>query len=240
MDPVDVNAVDCMGQTPLDDAIRHGNSLVAGLLADSGGIDSDSQGIQQVRERHAEAKKQRERAAAKAAAVDHVWGTPEDLDRAKAANFLGRLEAFSQIPQELCGIADGLLRGFEEAKAANQHNRARKQSKRGQASLGPSGDVLFEALESVAFRLSEWQSLLATSELQRSSRVPSIAVSPIEILNDISMHQMAVSNTLQKTSQVIEHIIDRLLELRNAHITGPETTASPSAVKRQGKADFDL
>ena len=135
LQPLELNPVDRMGCTPLDDAIRHSQKIVELLLRETGAVDKDSEEMKRVRERHEELQKQRLRDTAAATAESNIRGKSEDRDCKMFQELVAKLNSMTSLntlekmePKleelKLLYAAGGFLKTTKKTKKSSQKNIA--------------------------------------------------------------------------------------------------------------------
>ena len=183
LQPLELNPIDRMGCTPLDDAIRHGRTIVVALLREVGALEGSSEEVQRFRERQNELQKQRLLDVATATAESNIQGKTEDRDRKMFQDLVAKLNSMTSLEslEKVKPKVEELRLHYVARGFLNMKRKTRKSSARNIAAIQ-------ECCRSVSTELqAEWASI-TSRPLTCISKIPTGFIVPkgvnLELLID--------------------------------------------------------
>jgi vacuolar-type H+-ATPase subunit I/STV1 len=153
---VEVNPVDTMGGTPLDDAIRHGRDVVERLLRKTGGVCfDDPEGMKEAREKQRNADKEKFKKKVIALANNAVAKSKETRMVTDVSRYVDRLMSYTQLVNtDVAELKKELALVIVSEKEYSKLSRKREKEKTERTKKLKS---LQSRVQEVLSMLSEWQ-----------------------------------------------------------------------------------
>ena len=218
MPRVEINPVDWLGGTPLDDANRSGHGAPAALLVAAGGVDSQSERIQEDRKEHAERQKLREKEYGKERAAIDVFGKPEHRDLMDATQYLNRLKAQGELeslldilPYQLKSAGKHIRLAGGEAFASSPSFKSRRGRKDLKSMWEQPTTGVLPALRQAADGVARWADL-ADHELCQRSKAPKLLAASKELMctGPLGDRRAEMSRQVAMLGAIIEYATDVL------------------------------